>query len=103
MDDAGPSQRVSSGYYTPTPNFYSDAGSSQHTSQRPFMPWGSTSAVGFANYASPHHQFESTNPFMRRHSFDSFLTIVHTPSPFAGLQHDVAARDLKHNLYNSLR
>ena len=56
-DDAGPSQRASSGYYTHTPNFYSDAGSSQHASQRPFTPWGSTSAVGFANYATPHHQF----------------------------------------------
>ena len=55
MDDAGPSQRASSGYYTPTLNFCSDVGSSQHALQRPFTPWGSTSAVGFANYANPHH------------------------------------------------
>ena len=103
MDDAGPSQRPSSSYYMPTPNFHSDAGPSQHASQHPFTPWESTSAGGFANYANPHHQFESTNTFTPRHSFDSFLTAMHTPSQSAGLQHDVATRDLEHDLNESLR
>ena len=99
MDDAGPSQRPSSSYYMPTPSWSLDAGPSQHAPQHLFTPWQSTSAGGFAT----HHQFESTNTFTPRHSFDSFLTAMHTPSQSAGLQHDVATRDLEHDLNESLR